>query len=41
MATRLVGALAPCDPSKMEWTSYSERIEEYLVANSVDNVRKK
>ena len=25
----------------MQWTSYTERIEEYLVANSVDNARKK
>ena len=41
MATRLVGALAPFEPSKMQWTLYAERIEEYLVANSVDNARKK
>ena len=41
MATRLVGALAPFEPSKMQWTSYTERIEEYLVVNSVDNARKK
>ena len=41
MATRLVGALAPFEPSKMQWTSYAERIEEFLVANSVDNARKK
>ena len=41
MVTRLVGALAPFEPSKMQWTSYVERIEEYLVANSVDNARKK
>ena len=41
MAMRLVGALAPFEPSKMQWTLYSERIEEYLVANNVDNPRKK
>ena len=41
MATRLVDALALFEPSKMQWISYSERIEEYLVANSVDNPRKK
>ena len=26
MATRLVGALAPFDPIKMQWTSYSESV---------------
>ena len=41
MATRLVGALALFEPNKMQWTSYAERIEEYLVPNSVDNARKK
>ena len=41
MATRLVVTLAPFEPSKIHWTRYSERIEEYLVANSVDNPRKK
>ena len=41
MVMRLVGALSPFEPSKMQWASYSERIEEYLVANSVDNPRKK
>ena len=25
MATRSVGALAPFDPSKMQWTSYSKK----------------
>ena len=41
MATRLVSALVPFESNMMQWTSYSERIEEYLVANSVDNTRKK
>ena len=36
-----VGALTPFEPSKMQWTSYTERIEQYLVANSVNNARKK
>ena len=41
MVTRLVGALDPFEPSKMQWTSNTERIEEYLVVNNVDNGRKK
>ena len=41
MATRLVGALGPFNPSKMQWTSYTERIEEYLLANGVEDDKKK
>ncbi len=39
--TRLVGALGPFNPSKMQWTSYTERMEEYLLANGVEDDRKK
>ena len=41
MPMRLVGALAPFEPGKMQRTLYAERIEEYLVDNMVDNARKK
>jgi hypothetical protein len=41
MATRLVGALAAFEPGKMQWSSYAERMEEYLLANGIINARKK
>ena len=41
MATRLTGALGPFVQEKMQWTSYAERMEEYLLANGVDDARKK
>ena len=41
MATKLIGALEPFDPSKMQWTSYTERMQEYLLANGVEDDRKK
>ena len=41
MATRLTGALGPFVPQSMQWTSYAERMEEYLLANGVEDNRKK
>ena len=41
MATRISGALGPFDQATMQWSSYAERMEEYLLANSVDEDRKK
>jgi len=37
MATRLMGALGPFVLQLMQWTSYAERMEEYLLANSVED----
>ena len=41
MATRLTGALGPFVQEKMQWTSYTERMEEYLLAYGVEDGRKK
>ena len=41
MATRLVGALGPFDQGTTQWSSYAERMEEYLLANGVTEERKK
>ena len=41
MATRLVGALGPFDQGTRQWSSYAERMEEYLLANGVTEERKK
>ena len=41
MATKLVGVLGAFDSRIMQWTSYAERMEEYLLANGVENGRKK
>lgn len=41
MATRLTGALGPIVQEKMQWTSYAERMEEYLLANNGDDDWKK
>ena len=35
MATRLVGALGPFDQGTTQWSSYAERMEEYLLTNGV------
>ena len=41
MATRLTGTLGPFVQEKMQWTSYTEHMEEYLLAIGVDDARKK
>ena len=41
MATRLTGALGPFVLQIMQWTSYAERMEEYLLANGLEDNRKK
>ncbi len=37
MATRLTGALGPFMLQTMQWSSYAEWMEEYLLANRVDD----
>ena len=39
--TRLVGALGPFDQGMTQWSSYAERMEEYLLANGITEERKK
>ena len=41
MASRLVGTLGPFDQGTTQWSSYAERMEEYLLANGVTEERKK
>ena len=41
MATRLVGAQGPFNQGTTQWSSYAERMEEYLLANGVTEKRKK
>ena len=41
MATRLVGAIGTFDPTTSKWSSYSERLHKYLVANGITDGRKK
>ena len=41
MATRLVGAIGTFDPTTSKWSSYSERLHEYLVANGITDGWKK
>ena len=41
MVTRLVDALGPFDQGTTQWSSYAERMEEYLLANGVTEERKK
>ena len=38
MATH--GSIGEFDPEKEDWTSYTERVEEYFVANDVDDATK-
>ena len=41
MATPLLGCLEPFDSSNEEWGAYMERMDEFLIANGVDDDRKK
>ena len=41
MATRFVGAEGAFDQGTTQWSSYAERMEEYLLANGVTEERKK
>ena len=41
MALRLVGALGSFNQGTTQWSSYAERMEEYLLANGVTEERKK
>ena len=40
MATR-VGAIGPFDATSSQWSSYAERLTEYLIANGITDGRKK
>ncbi len=40
MATRSTGSLGPFMLQTMQWSSYAEQMEEYLLANGVDDDRK-
>ena len=35
------GTIGEYDPQKEDWTSYSERLQEYFTANDVDAAAKK
>ena len=41
MAMRLTGALGPFVLQLMQWTSYAEHMEEYPLANGVEDNQKK
>ena len=41
MVTRFVGAQGAFDQGTTQWSSYGERMEEYLLANGVTEERKK
>ena len=41
MAAPLLGCLEPFDSSNEEWGAYMERMNEFLIANGVEDDRKK
>ena len=41
MATSIVGAIGSFDPSSTQWTSYIEQMEEFFLANKIEENRTK
>ena len=41
MATSIVGAVGPFEPSTIQWHSYIEQMEEFFLANNIKDDRKK